>query len=271
MTPLRVQVEHLTAAQHGTAAGWQLIERGMTRDQVRVALRGLRRVFRGVVAVGDLSELGWYMAAALAMGRTGAISHLSALMLMGLRPYKPIDIHVSHAGGAREARDGLIPHRRRAPFETWTWAGIPVTTPSQSLRDADLPSHELYRAIEQAQRARHDLTLSPDAVVRLKHRITGHTRSDTEARFLFLLHENGFPLPKVNQILNGYEADFHWPDRRVVVEVDGWGHHREKVNFDDDRHRGLVHRAAGFEVVRISADHVYDRPRLILAALAEAL
>jgi very-short-patch-repair endonuclease len=34
-----------------------------------------------------------------------------------------------------------------------------------------------------------------------------------------------------------------------------------------DRYRGLVHRANGYEVVRISADHVYDEPQLVLDAL----
>ena len=252
-------------------AGWQLAAEGWSRNQIDAALRGMRRVFRDVCAEGDLSELGWYRAAALSMGPTGTISHVSALMLMGLRPFSPHDLHVSPAGGYRAPRDGLVPHRRRAPFETWTWAGIPVTTPAQSLKDADLLPHELYRAVERAEILRDPLTGSLNAVVRLKSRIHGYTRSDTEARFIFLLHENRLPLPKVNQILNRYEADFHWPDRRVVVEVDGWKHHREKVNFDGDRHRGLVHRAAGYEVIRVSADQVYDHPQLVLAALSEVL
>ena len=271
MSELRDRVDVLLAAQQGAVAGWQLAAEGWSRGQIDAALRGMRRVFRDVCADGDLSELGWYRAAALSMGPTGTVSHVSALMLMGLRPFKPHDLHVSYVGGYREARSGLVPHRRRAPFDTWTWAGIPVTTPSQSLKDAGLAPHELYRAMEQAERLDHPLTLPLNGVVRLKHSVTGYTRSETEAKLLLLLHGNGFALPRVNQILNGYETDFHWPEQRVVVEVDGYEHHREKVNFDGDRHRGLVHRVEGFEVVRISADHVYDRPRLVLAALAEVL
>ncbi len=265
MSALSVQVDVLLSQQHGAVAGWQLVARGWRRSQIDAALRGLRRVYRDVCAVGDLSELGWFMASALAMGPTGAISHVSALMLLGLRPYAPTAIHVSHAGGARAAREGLIPHRRRGPFDTTTWANIPVTTPDQSLKDAALLPHERYRAFEQAGLLGHAITFRPPFL------ITGRTRSDTEARFLFLLHENGLVLPRVNQILNGYETDFHWPDRRVVVEVDGWKHHREKENFDTDRLRGLMHRSAGYEVIRISADHVYDRPKLILSALSEVL
>lgn len=54
------------------------------------------------------------------------------------------------------------------------------------------------------------------------------------------------------------------------MEVDGYEHHRDKPNFDDDRHRGLVHEAAGDHLIRISAD-VYDRQSLILKALAPHL
>ena len=75
------------------------------------------------------------------------------------------------------------------------------------------------------------------------------------------------PCPRVNQYLNGFETDFHWPKLRLVVEVDGFEHHKERRNFNSDRHRGLVHRANGWEVMRISADHVHDEPELILDAL----
>lgn len=245
-------------------AAWQL--RHLTRNQLGVALRGLRRIHRGVCAVGDIGELGWYMAAALAMGPTGAISHLSALMLMGLRPYRPGDIHVSFTGGGRGARPGLRLHRRLT-MQNGTCEGIPVTSPTQSLIDADLKPHELYRALEEAEKRHLPFDLPLNDVLRLKQQVTGYTRSDTEARFLMLCDEHGFPLPHVNQFLNGFETDFHWPERRLVVEVDGFEHHHERVNFNRDRYRGLVHRAAGWDVVRISADHVYDEPDLVLRAL----
>jgi very-short-patch-repair endonuclease len=230
-------------------------------------MRGLRRVFKGVCAVGDLTELGWYMAAALAGGTGAAISHLSALQLMGLRPTKPGPIHVTLAkrGGIRE-RDGIVPHRPRTAPELWKYKGIPITSPTQSLEDADLKPHELYRALEQADRRNVKIHLLDD-VVRLKQTVTGTTRSDTEAAFLFLCHDNGLELPLVNQILNGYETDFHWPERKLVVEVDGFEHHRERREFNNDRYRGLAHRAEGWEVVRVSADHVYDEPALVLRAL----
>jgi very-short-patch-repair endonuclease len=266
MNTLASQVDVLASKQHDVVAGWQFSERGWSRSQIDFALRRHRRVHRGVCALGDLTELGWYMAAALAMGPTGAISHVSALMLMGLRPFKPHDFHVSFVGGGRAERAGLHVHRRRRP-QVGTFKSIPVTSPTQSLIDADLQPHERYRALEEAERRNLRLDLPLDEVVRLKRRVQGLTRSDTEAKFILLCEAHSFPLPLVNHTLNGFETDFHWPELRLVVEVDGFQHHREKEQFDADRYRGLVHRASGYEVIRISADHVYDEPALVLRAL----
>jgi very-short-patch-repair endonuclease len=263
MNAIARQVCVLAAEQHDVVASWQL--RRFSRNEVREGLRGLRRVHHGVCALGDLSELGWYMAAALAMGPTGAVSHVSALMLMELRPQKPGDIHVSYVGGGRGERAGLRLHRRRNP-EVGLYQNIPVTSPTQSLRDADLKPHELYRALEEADRRNLRIDLLND-VVELQQAVIGRTRSDTEAAFILLCREHGLPLPLVNQHLNGYETDFHWPERRLVVEVDGFEHHRERAQFNNDRYRGLVHRTHGWEVVRVSADHVYDEPELVLRAL----
>ena len=68
-------------------------------------------------------------------------------------------------------------------------------------------------------------------------------------------------------MLNGFETDFHWPRDRLVVEVDGFEHHRERPAFNRDRFRGLTHEARGWHVVRMSADDVHDRPRLVEDAL----
>ena len=266
MTPLAYHFEDLAEKQHGAAAGWQLAARGLSPGQVKAALRGRRRVFRDVCADDDLDEMGWYMAAALAYGPTAAISHTSALMLMELRPFEAGEIHVSFTGGGRRGHDGTVPHRRRQ-METGTCHGIPVTSPNQSLRDADLPPHELYRALEQAEKRGYQTSLPLNDVVRLKQAVKGRTRSDTEARFLWLCHQRRFPLPQVNHYLNGFETDFHWPRDRLVVEVDGFEHHRERPAFNRDRFRGLTHEARGWHVVRVSADDVYDRPQLIEDAL----
>ena len=267
MDALSRQVFHLAERQHGIVALWQLARSG-TSKEIELAVRGLRRVFRGVCATGDLSELGWFMAGALAMGDSGAISHLSALQLLGLRPPAPGDLHVSFIGGSgRLPREGLIPHRRRH-IETGTCHGIPVTSPTQSLKDADLRPYALYRAIEQAETLGYSTSLRlDDPTVRLKRAVRGKTRSDAEAQLLILCQQHGIELPLVNHRLNGIITDFHWPGPRVVLEVDGWEFHKERAQFEEDRRRELVHAAAGWQVIRASGLQVMTEPELVVGAL----
>ena len=175
----------LIAAQRGLIAVWQMRQVRVERAQIDVVVRRLRRVHRGVYATGDLDELGWLLAAALALGPGSAVSRLSALMLYGLRPSVPCDIDVTvPRGGGRSVRDGIVVHRSRDLLTT-RWRGIPVTTPTQALRDAPLQRHELYRALEQADLLglAVDRTQLPRDVANLQKRVRGRTRSDTEAAF----------------------------------------------------------------------------------------
>ena len=257
--------------QNGLIALWQLDRLGVAEEQVDVIRRQLRRVYRGVYALGDLDEWGWPHAAVLSCGPGAALSHASALVPLGLREEAPPDVHVSvPRGGGRSARDGIVPHRRMT-IERWRAQGIPVTSPTQSLRDANLQPHELYRALEQAEMRGYPLALPLDDVVRLKRRVRGWTRSDAEARFVLLCHDRNLELPLVNQRLNGFETDFHWPQQRLVAELDGWEFHRERPQFEEDRRRTLIHTAAGFTVIRPSALHVEHQPDLVAAAVSQGL
>lgn len=269
MNAIRWRVGDIAARQHGVVAVWQLKRLGMSPEQIKAGLRGLRRVHRGVAAVGDLTELGWLMAAALTMGPGAAISHLTGVQLWRLRPWEAGDVHVSiarHTGLAE--RDGVVLHRRRR-FATLRLHGIPVTSPTRCLADAALERHELYRALEEADRLdlRIDRSRLSREVVDLQRRARGRTRSDAEARFLFICGDHEIPLPLVNHRVNGIEADFHWPAERFVVEVDGWEFHKERDQFEEDRRRGIVHAAAGHDVIRVSAAHVRSAPRDVAAAV----
>lgn len=258
--------------QRGLIAIWQMRRLGVAEPQIAEIARRLRRVHRGVYAGDDLDELGWYLAAALALGPGAAISRLSALMLYGLRPYEARDIDVTvPRGGGRSARVGIVVHRSR-DLRRGRRHGVPVTTPTQALRDAPLKRHELFRALEEADRRalRIDRSVLPGDIAELQRRIRGRTRSDTEAAFVVLCHDHALKLPLVNHRLNGCETDFHWRAAGLVVEVDGFEHHRERPQFNEDRLRGLRHRVAGYEVVRVSADHVYDEPALVVDALLAA-
>jgi hypothetical protein len=193
-------------------------------------------------------------------------------MLLRLRPHEIRDIDVTVPRKGTRRRNGIHFHRPRTEMQVTHRHGIPVTTPTQSIRDADLQPHELYRALEVAQKRNIDLTALPlNDVVRLQKAVKGHTRSDAEARFLLLCHDLRLPLPLVNHHRNGYEADFHWPGHRVVVEVDGYEFHSERHQFEEDRHRGAVHTIAGDHLIRFSASQVEHHRDEVAEAVKAAI
>jgi hypothetical protein len=53
----------------------------------------------------------------------------------------------------------------------------------------------------------------------------GFTRSRAERRMLSLVERAGLPRPLRNTLVGGHEVDLHWPEHRLVVEVDGFAFH----------------------------------------------
>ena len=87
------------------------------------------------------------------------------------------------------------------------------------------------------------------------------TKSRYEDAFLALVT----PEPLVNMELHGYEVDFHWPDRRLAVEIDGNHSRPRDVRSDGARDRTL--EAAGYTVLRFSGAQVEQRPGQVLNLL----
>ena len=53
----------------------------------------------------------------------------------------------------------------------------------------------------------------------------------------------------MNTKLLGEEVDFQWPDRKLVIELDGSGHGRSATRRDDARRDHLL-RDAGWDIQR---------------------
>ena len=268
----------LARRQHGVAAVWQLLDERLPRTAVDRWIRVERpdRVHRGVYGT-PAGNLGRAMAAALAAGPLAAVSHGTGLAVWAMREWDEeavLTVSVPGSGGCVE-RDGFRVHRTRRA-DTTTCLNVPVSTPMQCLLEANLPRHEAYRALEAAEAARvaidHRALNTPalrevKAVLRLG---LNPTRSDAEARFVFLCRDHGIQMPAVNSMLHGFEADFHWPRAQLVLEVDGWEHHHERGPFERDRRRNVHHRIAGYEVIRVSALQVQHTPREVVAAVLAA-
>ena len=81
------------------------------------------------------------------------------------------------------------------------------------------------------------------------------TKSDLEDRFLAQIQLAGLEPPLVNAGVQTphqqFEVDFLWPERKLVVEVDGSGHQRPRTQREDAR-RDRALKDAGYEVTRVT-------------------
>ena len=90
------------------------------------------------------------------------------------------------------------------------------------------------------------------------------TRNEWEAAFLKLLREAGIPEPQTNEAFHApdhghCEPDYHWPEHRVIVELDGFETHGTRAAFRADRAKDAALTAAGYRVLRFTRD---DDPAL---------
>ena len=272
-------IARVAARQHGLITFLQLLSvMSSSAISQRVRRGMLHRRYRGVYVVGQpsLSREGEWLAAALAVD--GALSHYSGGTLHEVSRFGEPRITVTSCRRARP--EGVKVHtvRRLDPRELTSHKQIPVTTVHRLLVDlADpLTPHQLANVIHEAAfRGRFVEPAVRDAMARahgrrrlavLERAIQLHrmgsagTRSGAEDAFLQRVAVE----PLVNMGLLGFEVDFHWPDRRLVIEVDG-GHHALQAAIDDGRDDVL--RDAGWTVLRFSDREVYEQSRRLRAAL----
>jgi very-short-patch-repair endonuclease len=91
-----------------------------------------------------------------------------------------------------------------------------------------------------------------------------------ENRFLRLCRRHHIPLPLTQQG-EAPRLDFLWPDRRLVVEVDGWEAHRTKIAFQQDRTTTNALQLDGYLVLRFTWQDLTRRPGMVAAQIRQAL
>lgn len=298
-TPSRTKLEpwmdEIARRQHGVVSRTQLLDRGTASSWIdsRVRSRRLRPLHRGVYLVGPLrTAYTRPMAALLAGGPGAAIGYRSAGALLGFAAKEPetAPVHVLVLGSDRGRMTGLHPHRVDSlPSDEITELhGIRLTTPARTLVDlaGASTSQELVRAVARAERlklidrkelariaARHQ---SRRGIGKLRRLLKGEkdiqfTRSRAEEDFLRLLRRARLPRPEVNVVIQGFEVDFLWRCRWLVVEVDGFAYHSSKRAFETDRRRDADLTAAGFRVVRLTWRQLHNEPEAVAARVALAL
>lgn len=278
----------LASKQHGVVARRQLEDLGVTAGAIRRQRENgrLHRVHRGVYVVGHpaVTPRGRWMAAVLAAGSEALLSHRSAAALWGLIdiPGGPVDVIGAGKGssGVRVHRSDCIGDEDRVVRD-----GIPVTGPTRTLVDLAAVANvrKLTYAFEAAERQQ---VLDVEKVEALCGRRRGTkalrvliadqigpdpVRSRVERRFLTACRQAGLPKPAVNVAIGDSTVDFLWPKAGLVVELDSFGFHRSRRQFEEDRRRDLELRLQGLQVVRVT-DRQLDRSRgRVMRSLAELL
>ena len=276
----------LASRQADIVAPWQLRAAGWSEEKVRHHgnRRGWTRVHAGVyvLTTAPLSRRQLWIAAVLSAPGS-VLSHGSAGACYGFHRFeRPYEVITRPGRGGRRRQGALLVFRSRTLQDDLNrHMGIPVTTAARALLDLapGLDEQRLGRAFREAIRLK---TTSAARVLECAQRQRGRpgspqlvalaaryaalpyqrTRSNPEARALEVLHDAGAAPPLVNSRIAGEEADLAWPDRRVIIEIDGPQYHRFR---DEDARKAEVWRAAGYIVRRLSSDAVYDSPDELLA------
>jgi very-short-patch-repair endonuclease len=282
-------LRELAARQDDVVAAWQLRQMGWTRERLRhhVSSRGWRLAHRGVYVLSNapLRPRQRWLAAALTTPDS-VLSHCSAGACYGFYRFDRAYEVVSRPGqGGRRRHGGVLVFRSKTlDADVTRHNAIPITTAARVLVDLapGLGQKQLGRAFRESIRLR---CTTAGRVLETVQRHAGRpgtpllrslatryaklpyqrTRSDAEALALEILHDAGLPPPQVNMKVAGEEADLVWPERRLIVEIDGPQFHQFA---DEDARKKRAWRAAGYTVRRITSDAVYDRPGDLVALCA---
>jgi very-short-patch-repair endonuclease len=283
----------LAGRQHGVVGSWQLLALGVKASAItrRLADGRLRRMHRGVYAVGPLDRKGFWMAAVLAAGEGAVLSHRDAAMLWDLRQTNRRAVDVTVVGTSRRSRPRLTIHSaiELHPDDRAEVDGIPVTSVSRTLLDLAevVAPTQLRRAYEAAERLQIlDISALNELITRSNGRrglaalnalldydpapATG-SKSDLESAFFDLVRKAGLPLPHLNVLVEGYLVDAYWPAARLVVELQSSEHHAHRQAFDRDYAKLGRLAMAGYTVLPITHQQLMENATWVVEAVDSIL
>ncbi|HEX8646838.1 MAG TPA: type IV toxin-antitoxin system AbiEi family antitoxin domain-containing protein [Thermoleophilaceae bacterium] len=267
---------------------------GLTASAVRnrVAAGRLHRRHRGVYSVGHevIPWQGHVMAAVLACGEGAVASHHAAARLHGLL----VGAGARHVTvpGRRVRVPGVEVHRTHAlePWQRTREQRIPCTAWPRTIvdvagRDGERAAERMIDRAEQLRvfdlsAIRRELDHRPgrkgarNARAALGMPEPAWTRNDLEEAFYAISGAAGLPRPHVNMpiVLDDggphVEADFAWPELKLIVETDGWETHGTRRAFGSDRRRDRRLDLAGWRVLRFTWHEVMYEPAMVARELA---
>jgi len=281
-----VSIAELAGHQFNRASRRQLLDLGMSEAAIyrRVAAGRLVIVGEGVFAVTPLLEDKWgrWMGATLTCTET-FLHRQSAACAWGALSHEPDGVTAVRpgSGGPRVLSGVTVRRSSTLDGETTLCRGVPTTTVPRTL--LDLASCVGDRALAKALREfvrlksttvyalgdwlglvshRRGSTRLAKALARYRGLPIERARSGAEVRALELLRDAGIELPRLNVAIAGEEADLSWPRKRLIIEIDGGPFHQD---VGEDTRKEAVWRGAGWRVLRIDSNDVYEHPQRLLS------
>ncbi len=231
------------------------------------------------------------MAAVLAAGPGAAVSHRSAMRFWGLDGIKTSAVEVTVHHGNGPIPDGVTVHRTRRPIPMSSIDSVPVTTVERTILDVSwmLPRRIVETAMFSAiYKELTTFDMLWEGLIRHGGRGVAGTRkfrsilteidltnlpqSPAEVDMKNLIDQARVPRPSMQHEIRrpgGIKAfaDFAWPRRTKIVEVDSMLAHStpDQLDHDLDRQNDLL--ALGWEIRRFTARRIRDDPSGVIDEL----
>lgn len=288
------EVLRVGTRQHATIHRLQILAAGPSNKVIRrrTGEGELTPLFSDVFAVNLLERdpLTAAVAALLHFRGDAVLSHLIAGYIFRILEELPKEIDVTLLGRSATPQTGVRVHRVISfpPADLTRRDGLPVTSIERTLIDlaACLTPIELESALAIALRRRLTTRVRILAAIERAPNRAGvsvlrsllardetlaDTRSRYERKLLSMIRQAGLPAPDTNVMFEGYLADLLWRELRVVGEMDGFGVHGTRRQFEVDRARGARLTAANCRLVRVTRRHIDETPYQVVGWFAAAI
>ena len=295
-------INRIASRQHGLALAYDAHALGVTREELRHLVRTGRidRVTRRVLRVpgAPRTDLQAVLTAVLDAAPGAFACGHTAAAIWEVAGYRLAPVHVVRPRGLSGRRSSLaVLHevKRLLPRHVTVLKDVPVVRPERMVLDLCASEHprRAARALDDAWRRRLLSRRSARALVSetsvqgrpglsllralLDERGDDYVppASNLEARFASIITQSGLPEMR-RQVDSGDDerwvgrVDFRDVDRPLIVEIQSETFHSALIDRVEDEARLAALRAAGFEVVEITEEQVWHRPREVVRTMREA-